>query len=116
MEMAGFIKNLEDSSFQAELLQSPHKTLQKIGVEISPTTQVRVVRNSEDSINMIVPAKSSDITTLSDEQLTHIAAGEAIISYIAVGTAITFAIVGGIAGVAAIGATLGALGTTAAGG
>ena len=84
MQKTEIVKKLGDATFQAALLANPHQTLSKIGVEIPTTTEVKVVRNSKDSLNLVIPPDNASDVALSDDQLGQLSAGEIILSVIAI--------------------------------
>ena len=92
------MNQLNEPSFQAQLMQNPRQALQKLGVEIPSTTEIKVLRNTKNSINLVVPMKGSmnDNYSFSDNQLANIAAGEIYIAAIAITATVV-----GIAGLAA---------------
>ena len=82
-----FNQLLGDADFQASLLDNPRQALHKAGVDVPASTEVKVVRNSKDSMNLVVPVQNSSYTVLSDDDLTYLSAGEIIFAIIAVTSA-----------------------------
>ena len=82
-----FNQLLGDADFQASLLDNPRQALRKAGVEVPASTEVKVVRNSKDSMNLVVPVQNSSYTVLSDDDLTYLSAGEIIFAILAVTSA-----------------------------
>ena len=97
IKVTQLIKQLGDPGFQASLLADSRQALREAGVDVPATTEIKVVRNSKDSLNVIIPPNIQDKTSLSDEELEELAAGEAIIS-ILVGATFSTIIASGIAG------------------
>ena len=93
-----FNQLLGDADFQASLLDNPRQALRKAGVEVPASTEVKVVRNSKDSMNLVVPVQNSSYTVLSDDDLTYLSAGEIFVSIL---------VVVGIGAAVATGAALG---------
>ena len=84
MQKTEIAQKLGDATFQAALLANPHQTLSEIGMEIPTTTEVKVVRNSKGSVNIVIPEENASGTALSDDQLGQLSAGEIIFSIIIV--------------------------------
>ena len=99
METNQFIKMLGDADFQSELLKQPNEALRNIGVEISDDVQVKVVRSTSDSVNIVFPAHSLEGHELSDDQLAKIAGGEVVFT-VAPGTVWAVISIASIAAVA----------------
>ena len=95
MQQTEIIKKLGDANFQAALLASPKEALHKAGVEVPATTEVKVVRNSKDVVNIAIPANNVSDTVLSDDQLGQLSAGEIVFSLLIVGVVAGGAIVVG---------------------
>ena len=62
-----------DPAFRAKLLDDPRAALLAEGVQVPPDVVIRVVENTRDVINLVLPAKPSD--ALSDEALAAVSAG-----------------------------------------
>ena len=103
MQKTGIVKQLGDSDFQAKLLADPHQTLRENGVDLPASTEVKVVRNSKTSVNIVVPASNSEEMALSDSELaTLAAAGEVILAV----TFISLSVAGIVAAIGATGLTI----------
>ena len=92
MQKTEIVTQLGDSNFQAALLANPHQALRKVGMEIPATTEIKVVRNSKDSLNLVIPVANASDSELSDDQLGQLSAGEIFISLlvvVGVGAAVT---------------------------
>ena len=100
MQRDELLKKLGDTDFQNKLLANPKEALHKAGVKVPATTEVKVVRNSKGSLNIVVPAYNSSATVLSDDELGQLAAGEIWFGVLAIGSIVTIlaggAIVAGV--------------------
>ena len=97
MQKTEIAQKLSDATFQAALLANPHQALRKAGVEIPSTTEVKVVRNSKNSVNLVIPSENASDTGLSDDQLGSLSAGEIIFAVLAV-VGVGAIVAGGVAG------------------
>ena len=82
MQRAEFLNKLGDANFQVALLANPRKALRKVGVEVPASAEVKVVRNSKNSVNVVIPVHNTTSKILSDDQLGQLAAGEILVSAI----------------------------------
>ena len=92
MQKTEIVEKLGDATFQAAMLADPHQALRKIGVELPTTTEIKVVRNSKDNLNIAMPVANASDTALADDQLEQLSAGEIFISLlvvVGVGAAVT---------------------------
>ena len=80
MQKTEIVKKLGDADFQAAMLADPHQALSKIGIEIPTTTEIKIVCNSKDNLNIAIPVANASDTALSDDQLGQLSAGEIFIS------------------------------------
>lgn len=62
-----------DPAFRAKLLADPRAALLAEGVQVPADIVIKVVENTKDTINIVLPAKPSD--ALSDEALAAVSAG-----------------------------------------
>ena len=86
MQRDELLKKLGDTDFQNKLLANPKEALHKAGVKVPATTEVKVVRNSKGSLNMVMPIPNPQSTELSDDDLGKLSAGEIFITmFVAVG-------------------------------
>ena len=99
MQKTEIAQKLGDATFQAALLANPHQALRKAGVEIPVTTEVKVVRNGKNSLNLVIPSDNASDTGLSDDQLGQLSAGEIIFSVLVL-VGIGAVVVGGTVGIA----------------
>ena len=97
MQKTEIAQKLGDATFQATLLANPHQALSKIGMEIPATTEVKVVRNSKNSVNIVIPEENASGTTLSDDQLGQLSAGEIIFAVLAI-VGVGAVVAGGVGG------------------
>ena len=107
MQKTEVVKKLGDADFQAAMLANPHQALRKIGVELPASTEIKVVRNSKDNLNIAMPVANASDTALADDQLGQLYAGEIIIALtvvFGVGTAVAAVATGASLGYAAGGA------------
>ena len=92
MQKTEIVEKLGDADFQAAMLADPHQALRNIGVELPATTEIKVVCNSKDNLNIAMPVANASDTALSDDQLGQLSAGEIFISIlVAVGVGATVA-------------------------
>ena len=95
METKKLIEQFVDPNFQGQLLENPHQALKKVGVDVPNTTQVKVVRNSKDCLHIAMPPSGTAPLTLSDDELSQIAAGDLLIASF---VGFSFLVVAGVAG------------------
>ena len=98
MQRNEFLKRLYDTDFQAALLANPQQALREVGVEVSASAEVKVVRNSKDSLNLVIPVANASDSELSDDELGQLSGGEIIFTAI-----VATLVVGGTVGAAALG-------------
>ena len=103
MEVSKFISHFNNQDFQVRLMENPHQALQSVGVNIPAQTKVKVLRNSKENLNFIMPTLNDLVDNqgkgdwlLSDEDLEKISAGELglVGTLIVFGTAITVVVAG----------------------
>ena len=98
MQPKQLLSELNDSSFQAMLMQNAHQALQSVGVNVPAGTQVNVVRNTKKELNLVIPPNSDNRELVTDEELEIIGAGEIIIAVLGVGAAVaSIAVIVGLA-------------------
>ena len=104
MQISQLTEKFNDHAFQSELQKNPHKALQKVGVKLPSSTEIKVVCNTSDSLHVVIPVSDAE-SVFTDEQLEDVAAGEIFI---------TLAIVGGVVGggVLVAGAAIGIMAAT----
>ena len=99
VQQTEIIKQLGTADFQAAVLANPHQALRKIGVEMPADTEVKVVRNSKHSLNVVIPVPDVPSTALSDNELAQLAAGEVVLAIIAISAATIAVVTAGVGGV-----------------
>ena len=87
MNKSEILRNFVEPGFQKEILKEPRQTLKKLGVNISENTEIKVVRNNKNELNVVIPTSVHSETMLSDSDLAWVTAGEVIgVALIGVGS------------------------------
>ncbi|MDQ3913006.1 MAG: NHLP leader peptide family RiPP precursor [Actinomycetota bacterium] len=71
-------RSMTDESFRQELLQNPKSALEReLGTSLPENVEVRGVENTDDTIHLVIPSKSTAerFGELSDEELEAVAGG-----------------------------------------
>ena len=92
-----FLQQIQNPSFCKQLQEKPHETLKSLGIQADDGTQIKVVQNTSEIINMIVPAfDNTSGNSYSDDDLEAISAGELVV---AIGAVVTFTALTAIAAI-----------------
>ncbi len=65
-----------DPDFRAQLLNDPKTVLAGYGVDLPAGLNLKIVENTADTIHIVLPAKPSQASELSDEDLQNLAGGK----------------------------------------
>ncbi len=70
-----------DADYKARLKSEPHAALAEVGIEVPKTTDIKVVEDTADTRNIVLPATPDDMSDMSLDELEKIAAGVRIAVY-----------------------------------
>ncbi len=67
-----------DPDFKAQLLSDPKTAISGYGIDLPAGLDLKIVENTADTFHIVLPAKPSQASELSDEDLQNLAGGKDI--------------------------------------